>query len=547
MSKPWSQKILLIFFTVVFGCLSWHFLSKYFSLGSLEARAYISKRPVVVQWAQYEKDKPFRLEEYLEPDTFANFNPAKGIELVKDPSRMPTLYVKGEEKIIFPVYLLPKSSGISSLLVRTVTYFSNPEFSLVFSMWLLGMLTFGLSLFYVWRTSGHWLMFTVISCLSPQIFFYIYSQYINAGLMLVLILAIMVLVRLSEKSRSFVFAGALSGLAVYTQLSATVFLLSISILNPDKIKKHKIPLLLGFLPFLVFILGNFDFGFMKSMFIERNADKNLMFFLEALAHLILDFIGPEPLLSQMESLQFFTHRPLLGIAMLLSILGFFVIAWKHISFRNLVKLGGISIIYYFLVTLIATEFDDDFYLFASLGFYFLSVLSISFLNQWQLMKSRLIIASMIALLTGRLLTTGLWSLEYMKTTRSLPDCIWIYSCMIRDWNQNNLLGNTPLLTLYFLEVGQIEFLSGEKIIPINLAPRYEREPTEDEVADFLRRFPHREFRILSSDPSQGDGRDLHSYLSPGTLESLNLRIEVVREYNFESLARRYSLLKVTRL
>jgi len=546
MNSSRVKNLLLITLTIVFAWSSWQFVSRYFFLGSLEARTFISKRAVVIQWAQYRKDAPFHLPDYLEPDTFKTFIPADGFDLVDDPARIPALYIKNGESI-FPLLLFTKNSGMGGLLVRLVAYFSSPEMGLVFTTWLLGMMAFGISLFYIRKTSDQCLPFVFIACFSPPMFFYLYSQYPVSGFVFVLVLSVFTIMRFWEKPGAFALAGAIGGMAFFTQMSSALYIPAMCILFWPKIRKNLWPLFLGFLPFLIFVLLYFNVEFMKDNLEERNLLKGLAVYLDSLWHFLLDFSNPERHMSHLTPGQLFSERPFSYVTFFLTWIPVIILSWKLIEKKDLLRLGSITVIHCIIITLIARDFNDDYYLYVAMGIYLVSVLFLSSIKKTETKKSPIVIASLVALLTGRILSSSAWTMEFMKSTWDLENCVWTYSCMVRDWNQNpKLIGDHPLITLYFLDVGQIEYFSGEKIIPIHFSPRYEREPTEDEVADFLRRFPYKEFRILGSGTRPKNGRTLLSYLSQETVNSLNLKIELLKEYNFRAQERRYRLLKVTR-
>lgn len=122
----------------------------------------------------------------------------------------------------------------------------------------------------------------------------------------------------------------------------------------------------------------------------------------------------------------------------------------------------------------------------------------------------------------------------------------MYDCMYNDWQKKNYLGNYPLITLNFLDVGQVEYFSRETVIPIHFASSFSKDPTEEQVIDFLQRFQHKEFRMLSSGGTHISGRSLNFYVKPEKIESLGLKFEVMETYQFPEMRKRYQLLKVTR-
>jgi hypothetical protein len=123
--------------------------------------------------------------------------------------------------------------------------------------------------------------------------------------------------------------------------------------------------------------------------------------------------------------------------------------------------------------------------------------------------------------------------------------------MARDLVKNNLLNNKPLITLFYLDVGQLEYFSSEKIIPLHAHWKYSIHPSPDAFLNFLKKIPSEEFYILSAKGL--DAKNLESYLGHKTvdlekfLKKNNLQVDMIKDYKYTSFNLSYQLYRIRRV
>lgn len=549
MTNSRTEKFLLAGLTLLFACISWHFTSQNYKLGSYEARQFLSRRPVIIEWERLKSGEPLVLEKLVGQDTFINFSATNNFELVDDPTGLPSLYLKNSNKILYPIFMETKNGGLPPFLIRELSRFTSPQFALVFFVWLTGLLALVVSIIFVRRTTSLALPFTILACLSPQFILYAYSDYPDTTLSLLLVLVILLTLHVAGNRRAFFLTGVLAGFTLYVKLAAIFFAPAILMFYWEKIKKNFLPIFFGSLPFLVFIMATMNDS-LRGHIESRAGAKNFDSFLNAFKHFFIDIFSPEiGLLFRILNGQKRIETVLFEYPIYLPtlILGFACIgylAWKYMSRTALVKLSLFAVLYIVLITMISFGLDRDFYVYTAMGAYFLTVLFVTNLNPTWSRKIGLIF--FITLIILKLIVLMNWKTQYDVTKRSFNGCIWIYDCMVKDWEKNNLIGNHPLITLYFLDVGQIEFFSEERIIPFHLASSFTQDPTEEQFHYFLKNFKHKEFRILSGGSTSGKRQNLSSYLNIEKLESLGLQIDVLNTYDYPDQRKRYQLVRVVR-
>jgi len=550
MMKLRSSQIFLAIFCLSFACISWLFLSQKLKLGSFEARSLLSHRPAIIEWNRYETDRPLVLKEIVSKDSFINFSPAEFLELVTDPDGMPSLYVKDKAEIIYPVYMRSKNSGFAYFLVRELSERTNPTFALSFSLWLMSIICFTMSLFFIGLGSTFAIPFTILACLLPQFFYYLNSKYHEGGLGFLFIMGILLCLKRAEKKRTFLLIGLLMGFTLYLKMMTILFVPAFLILFWDKVKKNFTPLLIGIVPFVLFIFSTLHPDVVGREAGERNLSKGVSEILFTLKHFFGDILSPEVSLlygqlDGMKSLEaIFSIKLLSLLSLVIGIACTVIVAWNFMPRKALGKIVTITILYSAGVAMISRGVDEDFYMYAAMGAYFLTVIFLANLNHTMFRRLGFVIF-LIFLLT-RIFVFSSWKKQYDVSRTGFDGCAWVYDCMVKDWEKNNFINDLPLITLYFLDVGQIEFFSGEKIIPVHFASSFTKDPSEEQVADFLKKFPHHEFRVLSSDTALGNGRNPGFYLSEEKLNSLDLKIDVLNTYHYPALGKSYQLLRVVR-
>lgn len=549
MIKPRFEKLLLAGFCLLFATISWHFTSQIYKLGSFEARTFLSRRPVIIEWDRYKIGEPLVLENLVTQDTFINFSAPENFQLVDDPEGIPELYLKNKKEIFYPVIIQTKNSGLPPFLIRQLTKLTSPSFSLVFFVWLSGMISLGISLLFLIRTTSLALPYTILACLTPQFILYSYSDYPDTTFSLILVLGILLTFQVAGNRRAFLFAGVLSGFTVYVKLSAIFFAPALLFFYWEKIKKNFLPFFLGSLPFLIFFLLTMN-NSLQSHIENRALPKTIQNYITSMKHFWIDLISPEVgLLFRILNGQSSIETVLINhqVYFLTLIAGFACVgylAWKFMSRIALAKIFAFGIIYSVLIAAISYGINRDFYIYAAMGAYILTILFVANLKPTWTRKTGLIIFG--TLLIVKLIVLMNWKTLHDSTKKNFNGCVWIYDCMIKDWDQKNLIGDHPLISLYFLDVGQIEFFSEENIIPIYLSSSLTQNPTEDQVLDFLKKFNHKEFLILSSNSEAGNGKNLASYLSDENLRALGLKTYVLSTYEYPEHRKSYQLLRVVR-
>lgn len=546
-----NRKWIVLSLTLLFGFVSWHYLSSFYFLGSHEATSIISKRPAIVDWDRFHLETFKSVEELLDQDTFLNFSGSKKLEIVAEPAGRPKLYVKGDSSI-YPVLIQERTSGLPYLLVRVLQRWTNPTLALGLFTWLTSFGTFLISLFYIRRTSGMSLPFAIFAITVPQMFYFLYSQYPDSELAFFFILLLLFLLDGASKPIHFVLIGLTASMVINIKMASAIYFPALIVLHWSRIWKNKKALFLSALPLLVFLFVITNQEKMKSIIMdERELFKSLSFHLDVLKHFLFDLINPDLLLPYLLNGEAVIPEIIKNNlwefvpVFIVSLVSFTYFLKIGLNRGQVVKLFGIGLLHWVMITVLATEMNDDLYDYMAQGTYLLIVVFFSFFRPVKNSSPKLIPIFFLLLILARLFVMGNWNSQFRKLTKNLSGCVWIYQCMLADWEKEKWLEGKPLITLNLLDVGQLEYFSEEKRLPIHATWKIKRNPTGDELRDFLTHFPYSEFLVLGSGPP--DGRDLSDYnLSEASLNEGGLSIEVIRSYDYPAFGKSYRLMKMTR-
>ena len=550
MIKLKFEKFLLVSFCFFFALISWKFISELYKLGSFEGRSYLSYRPVIIEWKLYKIGEPLVLEKLVTLDTYISFAPAKNyVEIVSDPDGIPELYLKNKHDIVYPILIQTKNSGLPTFMVHQLAKIAPPSFALYFPVWIKGLLAMAVSIVFIRRKSNLTIPFVILACVTPQFVYFAFSDYPDTTLSLLLALGILLAFDIAEKRRAFIFIGALIGFTMYVKLASLIFAPAIFLFYWRKIKKNFLPILLGASPFLIFILVTMNES-LGGHLEHRMTSKNLDSYVNAIKHFYLGITNPAAgLLFRIKNGQYSIETVIADVPVYLatlilsySIIGF--LTWKYLSKIDFAKIFAFIGVYCILITTFSFGLDRDFYVYTAMGTFFVTVLFISNLKpKWSKRTGLIILA---ALFSVKLVSLINWKTYHDYSRKGMNGCVWIYDCMIKDWKSKNLIDNHPLLTLYFLDVGQIEFFSGEKIIPTHLASYFTQDPTLEQFEDFMKQYRPREFRFLVYRGKLLSGSPISSYVSEERLRDLGFEVEVLSSYDFPEHRKSYQLLKVVR-
>lgn len=532
---------------IVFSLVSWNYMSRFYYVGSYESAISLSKRPAIIDWDKFSKSDPSIPSQFVVADSFLNFD-AQATGLRKEPNLFPSTYYKGKESI-FPLYMRPKNGGLPLYINRKMSEWFSPEVARPLFNWLMCILAFAFSCFYISRNSGSTIPFMFFALVTPQIFFLNNSNFPSATLTFALMLAIIYWVERAEKKIGFFCIGLLCALCFFCKLSTLLIFPPLLLFYGKKIWQNKFVLLAGLIPWLLVTLIAVDFvHFVTKVLDERRGDIS---YFSAVIQSMVQIVSPD--------LQFrhvmYIMKPVSEVIQnslwwfwlsAITALTFVVILFRNCVPRNLGWKLAVVFIWQFIVFLkLAPVIRGELIAYFDRAFY----LAVVLLAARMMKPNKLVTISFIVFLLFRGGVAFNWNQEFNQYTKSLNGCSWVYECLYRDWDNGKMLEGKPLVTLNYLDIGQLEFLSREKLIPLHVHSRLTRIPSQEELLKFFISIPSKEFFILAS--GKPDGKSLEHYMQQQTMEgifkALGFKIELVKVSDFPELLKSYSLLKVTKI
>jgi hypothetical protein len=389
----------------------------------------------------------------------------------------------------------------------------------------------------------------VFSLMTPQIFFLNYSNFPSASLTFAISLAILFWIELAEKKFEFFLIGLLCSICFFCKLANILTFLPLLLFYWQKVWKNKFLVLAGLIPWIIVILISMDFGhFVTVVLDERKGDVS---YFSAVIQGLIQYVSPDLQFRHVMYLMKPASDVIQGsfwwfLVSLISSLVFAVILFRNCVSKNLGwKIAAVLLWHFIVFIKLAPAIKGDLISYFDRALYLAIVLLVAHMRK----PGKLVTASFIVFLLFRGGVAFNWNREFNDYTKSLNNCAWVYECMYNDIvGDPNLIGDKPLVTLNYLDIGQFEFLSGEKMIPYHVNSRLTRLPEPQELVKFFIAIPSQEFFVLGS--GEPDGKSLAHYFKPPVskyiLQSFGWKVETVKTYSYPELLKTYFLLKITK-
>lgn len=530
----------------LFALVSWNYMSRFYYVGSYESAVSLSKRPVIIDWDKFSRVDPAKPSEYVIPDTFLNFDSGEN-GLKKEPNLFPSTYYKSDEGL-FPLYMRPKNGGLPLYIIRKFSDWTSPDVARQLYNWLICVAGFAFSCLYIFRKSGATIPFMAFSLITPQIFFLNYANFPSASLTFAISLGILFWIERAEKKFEFFLIGILCSICFFCKLANILTFLPLLLFYWQKVWKNKFLVLAGLIPWIMVILISMDFGhFVTVVLDERKGDVS---YVSAVIQGLIQYVSPDLQFRHVMYLMKPASEVIRGslwwfLISLISSLAFALILFRNCVSKNLGwKIAAILIWQFIIFIKLAPAIKGDLISYFDRALYLAVILLAAHMRK----PNKLVTVSFVIFLLFRGGVAFNWNREFNEYTKSLNHCSWVYECMYNDIADKKLIGDKPLVTLNYLDIGQFEFLSGEKLIPLHVNSRLTRTPTGEELIKFFISLPSQEFFILAS--GGPDGKQLGNYFRPPMskfiLQGFGWKVETVRTYQYPELLKTYSLLKITK-
>lgn len=542
---------------LVFGISSFNLLSAGYFLGSNEATFLLPQKPVIIDWEKYEFGFTAPLKSIIGEDTFMSPLNDQGPKVKRDLNSVPSIYLSTSSTLI-PLFMQMRTGSLSYLMVRGLAALTNPSLGLILFTWLCAMGAFIVSLSFLRLTSDHLLLYVFLAVSTPQMANYLYSQFPDSHLsFLLILLSLFLLEKASGKTKTYVWIGVILGLSFYVKMASAIFLPSLLLLYYEKIIKNWKNILLGLFPWLILLSLNFDLQrFISILEMKGIGSRSSGFWVETAGYYVLDIFSPQTMVLKFmhlippfsETLKDMDKRSLLVLGLFL-ITSFLLLA-KLLSKKDFLKMLILASLHFIAISFISHGLNNDIYDYMAQGLLFVGLITVSRFKFTTLKLRSLTTVGILFFFTLKTLSIVEWSQKYRQLTSDFSrSCVWIYDCVAKD------LKNLPqtqkeLVTLNYLDVGQLEYFSGNEILPIHVSWKLKRDATSQELLDFLLHFPSSEFYILES---QGfDSKSLSDYfLLPdegliNLFKQKNISANIVRSYTFMRFDKYYRLWHLTR-
>lgn len=551
-----SNIAFIIIATLIFSMSSFYYLSKANNLGSNEALGQLTKKASIIDWNFFSPGQDFNLKTLLADDTFLNFDTSTTTGIKEDVRSKPSLYYKSAQRI-YPILLHTRASGLPHFLSGQLSRLFPADIGLIILPWLLSITTFVLALMIIIKRTNFSIPFVLAALTTPQFLYYTYPFFPDDYASFAVIVFALFIFQKAQTVKEFYWVGFLFGLALYIKLAAIILIPLFFIISYKKILSNIKFIIQGSIPFLIIFvfITNFQ-DFFNLLAHEKVLVKNFQFNLDVFKYFALNQFLPGFTFSHIMSLD--PNYPTeinksLLIQYLLQFMATVGFLFVFIKPKNLVRLIIFITLFILGTCVVASGLNEDLIGYMGQG-HVLFILIIFMLLDKEKIQARNILFSVLfgLFLATRLIGLYNWNSEFNKYSQNFKSCVWAYDCMVKDWNESGILKNKQLVTLYYLDVGQIEFFSQEKITPVHVNWKYSKIPSEEEFLQFLKHFPDKEFYILSS-KELGVATDLSTYLkiSESEVEAMllknNIKMEVVKRYNYPVISREYTLTKLTKI
>ena len=531
---------------ILFSIISFYYLTKANNLGSNEAAGQLSKKASIIDWANFPSGQHFSIEDLIAHDTFLNYSSSSSLEIIENVKSKPSLYVKSNERI-YPILLHTRASGLPHYISGQLSRFFPSSIGLIILPWILSITTFILTLLIIQKSSELTTSFIIIALTTPQFLYFIYPFFPDGYASFAAIIYALFLFQKAERKNDFRLIGFLFGLALYIKLAAFILIPVFFILSFKKLLRNFKYIIQGAIPFLILfaVITNFQ-DFIYLLTHEKTLIKSSQFNFDVFKYFALNQFLPGFTFSHIMSLNPNFPSNINKDLFVQYLLQFLAMSGFIIVFTKLKDLARI-LIFIMLFTLgtcvVASGLNEDLLGYMGQGLALLMLISFMLLDKEKVIAKKTLFFTLFGLFfITRLIGLYNWNSEFNKYSKSFNKCTWAYDCMVRDWNKSGILKNKQLVTLYYLDIGQIEFFSQEKIKPLHVNWKYSTIPSKEEFISFLSYFPAQEFYILSS-KELGVATDLATYLKvsesevTSTLLKNKIKMDIIKHYDYPAISR----------
>lgn len=551
-----SNSLFLIVATILFSIVSFYYLSKANNLGSNEAAGQLTKKASIIDWSHFPSGRDFKLENLVPDDTFLNYDNQAALGIVENVKSKPSLYYKSNERI-YPILLHTRASGLPHYISGQFSRLLPSSVGLIILPWILSITTFILAFLMIQKSSKLTVPFVLVALTTPQLIYFTYPFFPDDYASFAVIILALFIFQKAESKTDFRRIGFLFGLALYIKLAAVILLPLFLILSFKKFFSNLKYIIQGSLPFLVlfiFITNFSDFFYLLGH--EKTLIKTSQFNLDVFKYFALNQLAPGFIFSHIMSLNpsFPTniHKGLLIQCALQAVATLaFIIAFTRP--QDLLRIMGFLILFILGTCVVASGLNEDLVGYMGQGLALLMLVIFLFLDKEKILARKILFLTLFGFfLVTRIIGFYNWNTEFKKYSQSFNGCVWAYDCMVKDWNKSGILEDKQLVTLYYLDIGQIEFFSQEKITPLHVNWKYSKIPSKENFIALLTHFPAPEFYILAS-KELGIATDLATYLKvsesevEATLLKNKIKMDIVKRYDYPAISREYTLIKLTKI
>lgn len=554
--KLLRSHLFIVVATVLFSIVSFYYLSKANNLGSNEAAGQLTKKASIIDWSHFPAGRDFKLENLVPDDTFINYDSEAALGIVENVKSKPSLYYKSNERI-YPILLHTRASGLPHYISGQFSRLFPSATGLIILPWILSITTFILALLIVQKSSELTIPFVLAALTTPQLIYFTYPFFPDDYASFAVLIIALFIFQKAESKTDFRRIGFLFGLALYIKLAAIILLPIFFILSFKKLLSNIKYIIQGSIPFLILFICITNFhDFYNLLSHEKTLIKPSQFNLDVFKYFALNQFAPGFTFSHIMSLDpsFPTNinKGLLIQCALQAVatLGLIVAFTKP---KDIARLIGFIFLFILGTCVVASGLNEDLVGYMGQGLALLMLVLFIFLDKEKILARKSLFYSLFGFFfITRIIGFYNWNTEFNKYSQSFKGCVWAYDCMVKDWNETGILKDKQLVTLYYLDIGQIEFFSQEKIKPIHVNWKYSTIPSKEHFIGFLSHFPAQEFYILSS-KELGIATDLATYLKVSdsdveeTLLKNKIKMDIIKRYDYPAISREYTLIKLTKI
>lgn len=546
--------------TLIFSFVSYYYISQANNLGSNEASALLTKKTSIINWDKFQKGQGQVPSKLVGSDTFLNYPLNPTLALHEDNKSKPSLYIRTSSQI-YPIFVQTRTGALPHFIIGKLARWFSPDMALAILPTLLSSTCFFLSALLVSRKNRNMIFpFLLVALTAPQFVYFLNPFFPDSYSSFTTVLCVFFLLVTTDKKQIYYLIGFLLGLAIYFKISSLTLFPLFLIFFPRKIFSNLKSIIWGSSPFILFFLITFNFSdFFHLLTHERTFIKHSQFNFDVIKYFTLYNFSPGISFTNIISLNPFFPKIIFlkdGNSILIYIvhsIAFILFFINFVRVRDLLKSISFLILYIMTTCAVVSGINEDLIDFMAQGIYFFTVILFLHIDPSKIvLRKKIFILLFSFLCIVRCVSFWSWNNAFAAYKQQFQGCVWAYDCMVKDWKKNGFLQNHQLITLYYLDVGQIEYFSQETITPLHVNWKYSTIPTHDNFLDFLKKYPAQEFFILSS-KELGVPTDLAKYLGVKesdvqiTLLRNLIKMDVIKQYDYPGISREYTLIKLSRI